>query len=388
MTHSARVLVLAGGQDLLDAAGHAARRLPGASVAVMAPCDPRTLNGALSGAQAVVAEIDLGRGDALAELNELIRRAPDGCRIIAAPRNADGEDVRLLFRSGAADVLVAPFTAEAVHAAVAEQLRAPQPARTGKVVAVLKAAGGAGATTLTANLAWLMREAPGAKGPSRRTAVLDFDLQFGDAALAFDVQARHGVLDALQAGEKLDASFFEGVLTEADAGLRVLAAPTSLVPLDAMDGGSAQRLTRHAAASHDVTFVDMPAAWTDWTAPVLAAADLILLVAPATVAGAAGARRVLDALVETGVHTQTLLVLNRVPQGLDARDRAARIGRALDRTPAAVLPEDGVAAKAGDKGALVADAWPKSALSKALRAAAAEIEARLSAEPARTPARK
>jgi MinD-like ATPase involved in chromosome partitioning or flagellar assembly len=98
------------------------------------------------------------------------------------------------------------------------------------------------------------------------------------------------------------------------------------------------------------------------------------------VAGAAGARRVLEALAETGVHTPVLLVLNRVPQGFDAKDRAAKIGRVLDRVPTAVLPEDAVASKAGDRGELVADAWPKSALSKALRTAAAEIETRLSAD--------
>jgi len=378
MSEPASVLILAGGRDLIEASQAMGRRAPETAVAVAAPCDPRSLNGVLTGARAVVMELDLGLPGALEGFGDLARAAPDGCKLIAAARNAAGEDVRALFRSGASDVLTAPFSVQALSEAVTEALARPAAPAAGKVVAVVKGAGGSGATLVAANLAAaLARPSRKPARPARRTAVLDFDLQFGDVAVSFDVQPRHTVLDALKSSSRLDASFFDGLLTDTEEGVRLLAAPPSLLPLDAMDAAAAVRLVEEARAAHDVTFVDLPAAWTDWTAAVLNAADLVVLVTGATVSGATGARRVLDGLVEIGAAAETMLVLNRGAGLLDGRDRAAKIARVLECEAAVVLAEDSAALKAADRGRPVVSAAPSSRLAKDLQAAAARLDERL-----------
>ncbi|HYF22063.1 MAG TPA: hypothetical protein VD929_01570 [Caulobacteraceae bacterium] len=378
MTTPASVLVLAGGRDLIEASQALGRRAPETTVAVAAPCDPRSLNGALSNARAVVMEVDLGLPGALEGFGDLARAAPDGCKLIAAARNAAGEDVRALFRSGASDVLTAPFNLQALSEAVTEALARPAAPAAGKVVAVVKGAGGSGATLVAANLAAALAQ-PSRKParPARRTAILDLDLQFGDAAVAFDAQPRHTVLDALKSRARLDASFFDGLLTDTQEGVRLLAAPPSLLPLDAIDAATAVRLVEEARAAHDLTFVDLPAAWTDWTAAVLNAADLVVLVTGATVSGATGARRVLDGLAEIGAPAEVMLVLNRGGGLLDGRDRAAKIARVLEVEAAVMLGEDSAALKAADRGRPVVVAAPSSRLAKELQAAAARLDARL-----------
>jgi pilus assembly protein CpaE len=375
------VLLLASGRDLIEASEAAVRAGAGRGLTVLPPCDPRSLNGSLSNAAAVVLELDFDRSDALSGFADLARHAPSGCKLIAAARNARSETVRDLFRSGAADVLTGPFTAQAFGESLRDALASGEPPR-GKVVAVLKAAGGVGATTVAAGLAASLQTPRKGGRAGRRTAVLDLDLQFGDLALAFDAEPRHTVLDALASRQRLDRTYLEGLLTDTEDGVRLLAAPPGVTPLDAMDAATGHRLIADAAAGHDLVLIDLPATWTDWTAPVLQAADAIVLVVGPTVAGAAGARRVLTLLAEAGVGAEVLLVVNRCAGLLDGRERAGRIARAIDLEPVAVLPEDAAAAKAADRGRPVTAFAPSSGLAKALDRAAQALDARLFAPAA------
>ena len=95
-------------------------------------------------------------------------------------------------RAGVREVLPAPPTAEAVLAALRRQLRKRTSARAhaapcthGKVLAFVSCKGGSGATFIAANLAHLL-----AAGGQRRVALIDMNLQFGDAALFLSERAR------------------------------------------------------------------------------------------------------------------------------------------------------------------------------------------------------
>jgi pilus assembly protein CpaE len=375
------VLVVGTDPELLAGVGAAVRGLRSVSLEIGRGEAVHALAGRAAGAAAVVIEVAPQSLGALDNFQRLAWAARER-GVIAAARDASGEQVRSLFRAGAADVLTGPFTADLLRISLNEVLQGTpaQGAMNGGVVSVVKGCGGAGATTVALNLAALLAQGDVKRArPPRSTAVLDMDLQFGDAALALDVQPRSTIVDMLRAQERVDARFVDSVMTEHSSGLKLLAAPPSVVPLDAISGDFAVDLIEHAAASFERTIIDLPASWTDWTFPVLARSELIVLVTAPTVAGAIGARRVLDALAEAAVQRPVLLVLNKLVGVLDAFEKPDRIGRSLEMGVDAALSLDPSAVKASDRGQLVVQAFPNSKLARDLRPAAAKLDGRLEA---------
>lgn len=375
------VLVVGADPELIAAVGAAVRGLRNISLEIGRSDGLRSLSGKAAGAAAIVVEID----PQLPSSSEIFQRLAWTAReraVIAAAKGASGEVVRALFRAGAADVLTGPFTGDALRASLTDALQA-QPAMgamNGGVISVVKGCGGAGATTVALNLAALLARGDGKRGrPPRSTAVLDLDLQFGDAALALDLQPRSTIIDLLRAQQRVDSRFVESVMSDHASGLKLLAAPQSVVPLDAISGDFAIDLIEHATTSFERTIIDLPSSWTDWTLPVLARSDTIVLVTAPTVAGALGARRVLDALAEAAVQRPVMLVLNKLAGVIDAFEKPTRIGRSLEMGVDAALSFDPAAVKAGDRGELVVDAFPKSKIAKDLWPAAAKLDGRLEA---------
>jgi pilus assembly protein CpaE len=329
----------------------------------------------------VILEVDARSNGATTFVKRLAGSARDG-RLIIAARSASGQDVRALFRAGASDVLTGPFSAEALRASLIELLQADSGAaqEPGAIISVIKACGGAGATSLALNLGAVLAAGDAKRRrPPRTAAVLDLDLQFGDSDLALDLQPRGTVLDVLRASDRVDPKFLESVMTEHASGLKLLAPSPAVTPLDALSADFAVEIVDHAAQVSQRTLIDLPAAWSDWTLPLLARSDLVVLVAPPSVAGAVGARRVLEAMKSAGVEPPVFLVINRLQGLLEAFEKPSRIGRSLDLTVDAALRCDPVAMKAGDRGQLVVSAFPNSTLAKDLRACAARLEGRLEA---------
>ncbi len=299
--------------------------------------------------------------------------------IIIARAQMGPDDVRRLFRSGAADVLSPPITQDQLLSAMNEIIgTAANGGGGGPVIALVKAAGGVGATTIAANLAGFLAAPSSKRGERiepRRVALLDFDLQFGALALAMDLQPRAGVTEILKNPKRLDAHFLDGVLERHRGGVRVLPAPQQIVPFDAMDPAVALSIVETAAQSFELTLIDLPLAWTDWTSAILRRADHLLLVATASVRGAAGARRVLDAAASVDVEAERWsLVFNRTHGVLEGRDIIDQARTALKIHVLGAVAEDAAAREASDRGRLVWESAPSSRFAKDVRALALEVD--------------
>lgn len=374
------VLVAGADPELQQAVGAAARAMRHLGVEICRGDDPASVLQRVAAAVVSVVEVDLGQPEAIDRFQWLVRNAREA-RVVAAAPGADGEQIRRLFRAGAADVLTGPFTPELLRTSLGELLRsAGTEPLAGGVVSVVKGCGGAGATTVALNLAAALAGGdPKRARPARRTAVLDLDLQFGDAEVALDLSPRSTLADVVLARERVDPRFLEGVMAEHASGLKLLAAPPSLAPLDALGVDFALDLVEHAAAGFERTVIDLPGAWTDWTLAVLARSDLIVVVTTPTVAGALGAKRAAEALKAAGVERPTVVVLNSLEGVLTSLERPGRIGRTLDLPIEAVLPLDPACAKAAERGRLAIDAAPKARIAKELRAFARRVDDRLHA---------
>ena len=130
----------------------------------------------------------------------------------------DPECMRQAMQAGARDFLPEPVVAQELLAAIgrmALESRDDQ-APGGKLVAVINAKGGSGATMLACNLAHSL------SAPGQRTLLLDLDLQFGSVAHCLDVQPTHSHMDVLQRIDDLDGVALHGFCSHFSPTLDVL----------------------------------------------------------------------------------------------------------------------------------------------------------------------
>lgn len=102
-------------------------------------------------------------GCASADVEDAVRRLrsrPPRTAVVIILRDADVTTTRWLIREGAADVLTAPLSEPALALSLERLLNGPShsatPPRTGQVVALLKAGGGVGATSLGVQVAAML----------------------------------------------------------------------------------------------------------------------------------------------------------------------------------------------------------------------------------------
>lgn len=318
-------------------------------------------------------------GKALHDFQIAKEACPNAEIIIFIDVAAAPEEVRRLFRAGARDVLSNSTPHDQLLSAMGEAIgTGPSAEVRGFVLGIVKAAGGVGATTLAVNIAGHFANPPRGKRGDRMdplsVALLDFDLQFGDSALAMDISPRKDITEILRNPKRLDTHFLDSILERHRSGVRLLAAPQTMVPMDALDAEAALSVVDVAARSHDLVIVELPTAWCDWTGALLRRADQLLLVSSAAVRGVAGARRILDAAAEMNVEpTRWSLAFNRLNSILDGNDIIDQARRALGPTAIGSLMEDPAVRVAGDRGRMIWETAPTTRFAKDLRPLCMEI---------------
>jgi pilus assembly protein CpaE len=259
-------------------------------------------------------------------------------------RNADVATSRALTRAGAADVIPVP-AGEAVWALAVERLLArhstpvhEQGRKPGQVVALLKAGGGTGATSLGIQAAYQLAARAG-ENPG--ICFADLDLQFGTAALYFDLHEALTVTDCVAVGEVLEQTQFATALAAHKSGIRVLAAPREASPLDLLTPKLVDALVGGLRRDFALTILDLPSVWTAWTNHALQLADRVIMVTGLSVAHVHLVRRQLGILAGQGLDRLPLtLVCNAVSADQERLLTTKAAERALGRLFDVILPED------------------------------------------------
>ncbi len=303
------------------------------------------------GGDLLLAEIDPDDAADIDALREGLHGRQPPPTIVACPPPGV-EAMRALMRLGVADLVAPPFAAPDLAAAVDATLEKLPPLdgrdgqqRRGRCISVLKACGGAGATTLAVNLAdHLARRGKGGDP----ALLVDLDVQFGSVALHLDLNPKLGVLDLLAEPSRLDIEMLRAGITTHPSGIQVLAAPTEVVPVDVVMPEAAEALITLATQSFETVLVDLPGVWTPWTRAVLAASDAVILVTSLTVPSVRHALRQIRTLGEEGLgHVPVVPVANREHRGFLRRNPlAAEAEKVLERKIVHLVPSDYAAVSA------------------------------------------
>jgi len=164
-----------------------------------------------------------GRTDILAGLDQLASVCDSGTRVVVIGKINDVTLYRELVRRGVSDYVLAPVNALDVVRSVCNLFSAPEAKAVGRIIAVVGAKGGVGASTIAHNIAWAI-----ARDLALDTVVADLDLAFGTAGLDYNQDPTQGIADAVFSPDRVDTAFVDRLLSKCTDHLSLLAAPATL----------------------------------------------------------------------------------------------------------------------------------------------------------------
>jgi pilus assembly protein CpaE len=192
---------------------------------------------------------------ALAELSDVVE---PGVRVLVIGDTDDVDFYRHITRGmGVMEYIFKPITREAVarHFAplVTRKTIGQDAARGGRVIALMGARGGVGATTIAGNLAWLLGVMA-----KRHTVFVESDLHMGSGALLLGGRTGPGLRMALEAPDRVDPLFVERAAQPVSERLQVLASEEKLnEPLNYAPG-AARRLIETLRVRYNFIIMDVP----------------------------------------------------------------------------------------------------------------------------------
>lgn len=274
--------------------------------------DYRALTGWLAHNPASLALVDID-ADPDRMLDELETIVGDHAetRFVVLCSHLDAELVLRAMQAGARHVQV-KGKIETEFADVLVKLlpeRKEQPKRQGRVVTVLSAGGGCGATTLVVNLAnetRLKTESP--------TLVIDLDTHYGAVGSYLEVEGRYGIADVTAQTDRIDAEMINSTALPYTDNFDVLLSPATVDYLAPLPIHYERLEVALAAASgaYEYVFVDAPRLPMDLAADLVRASDETILLLQMTVKDLRVARSMLSALVRRGVSLDRIKpIVNR-----------------------------------------------------------------------------
>jgi pilus assembly protein CpaE len=300
----------------------------------------------------IMIETDTRADDLIAGLDELSGVCDEGTRVIVIGRFNDIMLYRELMRRGVSEYLMAPVRAIDVVGAVCGLFSAPDAKPVGRVIAVVGAKGGVGASTVAHNVAWAI-----ARDLSLDSVVADLDLAFGTAGLDYNQDPPQGVADAVFSPDRIDTAFIDRLLSKCTDHLSLLAAPATLDRVYDFTAEAFEPVFDALRATVPCVVLDVPHLWTGWTKRVLIGADDILIVAEPDLANLRNAKNLVDLLRQARPNDRRpLYCLNQVGVPKRPEIKPADFAKALEDDPIAVIPfEPPVFGTASNNGQMIAE---------------------------------
>lgn len=183
----------------------------------------------------------------------------------------------------------------------------PVPHRRATVIVAFSGKGGTGTSMVATNLAVTL--AGGARG---RAALVDIDLQFGDAAGMLRVDNhQQSLADLAPTGDDIESDLLDRVLATGLAEVRVLRAPATPELAETIATGDLRSIIRATARAHEFVVIDTPSAIDERVLEAFELADRVLLVTSYNLSAVRGTKTTLLLLEALGVDPERIdVVLN------------------------------------------------------------------------------
>ena len=230
--------------------------------------------------------------------------------VIAYAACADADLLMRCMRAGAREFLTDPLVPGAIAEALVrasarrDELRRHKKV-TGKLLVFAGAKGGSGVTTIASNFALAL-----SRQSHSKVALLDLDLQLGDAALTLGLTAKFSFLDALEHVDRLDLDLLSALMIRHKSGLQVLAAPDAIPTLQPSKR-ALEKLVRIARENFAYVIVDAGAHPVDVSEWLFDTASAVYLVTQVGVTDLRNANRFISWYFNDASAKKLEIVLNR-----------------------------------------------------------------------------
>lgn len=307
-------------------------------------------------------------GEPLARSLQTVESLSVGTRtwpVVAVSALGDRDTMRKAMVAGARDYVVAPANAMELRRTIVETHAVEQhrraaaangelTSRLGTVVAVFGVKGGIGKSTVATNVAVSL-----AQQTSQHVAMLDLDLQFGDAAVLLDLVPQTTIADAAKDIERMDPQLIVGYLAHHASRLRLLAAPPSPDAADGIGGDHVGQILEALAATNDYVVVDLGALFDQVSMVALDLATIVLIPVLPEVTCVRRTKAALTMMQQWGYTKDKIkLVVNRSRRRSEVT--LAEIEQVLAYEIYARIPDDSAVGKANSLGTPVAMSGPKT----------------------------
>ncbi len=311
----------------------------------------------------IVIESTGDRDALIRQLDELAEYCDSGTKVIVLGKVNDIILYRQLIARGVSEYLVSPFGVMEFVQALSHLYASPDAKPVGRVIAVIGAKGGVGASTIAHNIAWCS-----ASSLEIATTIADLDLGFGTAGLDYNQDPPQGIAEAVFAPDRVDSNLVDRLLSKCSDNLNLLAAPAALDRLYDFSETAFDSILDVLRASTPCIVLDIPHSWTAWTRRMLVGADEVVIVAAPDLANLRNAKNLFDNLKAARPHDHPpRLILNGV--GLPKRPEisTADFVKTIEIEPIIVIPHDAkLFGAAANNGQMIQEAEPSSKIGESL----------------------
>jgi len=316
----------------------------------------------------------------VAHLESLSESCDAGTKVVVIGHVNDVQLYRDLIRRGVSEYLIAPLEPLDVLRTLSELYIAPEARNLGRVIAVIGAKGGVGASTVAHNVSWAI-----ARNLDASTVVVDLDIAFGTAGLNFNQDPPQGIAEAVFAPERLDSNMLDRLLSRCSDNLALLAAPAILDRTVDLDEDALEQLLELLRASVPCIILDVPHQWSAWVKRTVLGADEIVIVAEPELASLRNAKNLVDLSRATRPNDAVArLVLNRVGVPKRPEINTAEFSKALGIDVLSTVPFDAqLFGTAANNGQMIAEVQAGSKATEAFTQIASALTGRGEAKRSR-----
>ena len=309
---------------------------------------------------------DEGELDQLERLGQLF----PGMSFIVLSGDLSQQFLLQAMRAGVREVLPAMPEAAVLGQAldrIADKL-GQQGASAGRVLAFISCKGGSGSTFLATNLAYALAAA------GKRVALIDMNLQFGDASLfVSDTKPLATLSDVANQIHRLDPSFLASSMVAVTPNYGILAVPADPAQASDVKPEHIDAIVKLARRQYDFVVLDVGRSLDPVSIRALDHADTVYPVLQMTLPYIRDGKRLLTVFRNLDYGKDKIeLIVNRHDKNSDIRLRD--LEEAFDTIALRTMPNHyDAAAKSVNQGVPVTRLVPDSPLSAALQAMAADL---------------
>jgi pilus assembly protein CpaE len=239
-------------------------------------------------------------------------------------------------RRGVNDYVVGPVDALDVVRSICSLFSASEAVVTGRIIAVVGAKGGVGASTVTHNVAWMI-----ARDLALDSVVIDLDLAFGTASLDYNQDPVQGIANAVFQPDRPDTALVERLLAKCTDRLSLLAAPATLDRVYDFGAEAFDAILDTLRMTTPCIVLDIPHQWSGWTKRALVGADDILIVAEPDLPNLRNAKNMLSVLKAARPNDHPpLYCLNQIGMPKRPEIEVGEFAKAMESRPIAAIPFD------------------------------------------------